>query len=75
MNYNEPVTNIILDMLAKVQAHALDFSSFKIPKHTPMRSILADAQMQTSITQTTETPIQVNFVERPIQVYNPKTLK
>lgn len=36
VNYNEPVTNIILDVLAKVQANATDFSDVKIPKPTPI---------------------------------------
>lgn len=36
VNYNEPVTNIILDVLAKVQANATDFSGVIIPKPTPI---------------------------------------
>lgn len=36
VNYNEPVTNIILDVLAKVQENATDFSGVKIPKPTPI---------------------------------------
>lgn len=47
VDYNEPVTNVILDVLAKVQAHASDFSSVKIPKATPLRPISADARVQT----------------------------
>lgn len=35
VNYNDPVTKIILDVLAKVQANATDFSDIVIPKPKP----------------------------------------
>lgn len=56
VDYNEPVTNVILDVLAKVQAHASDFSSVKIPKATPLRPISADARVQTPIQEPTRPP-------------------
>lgn len=57
VDYNEPVTNVILDVLAKVQAHASDFSGVKIPKPTPLRPISADARVRPPEDTTTETGV------------------
>lgn len=63
MDYNEPVTNIILDVLTKVQANVLDFSGVKIPKPKP---IVARAEVQTA-----EIPVQ----EDPTSIQSPEDIE
>lgn len=50
IDYNEPVTKILLDVLDKVQAHDTDFSTLKVPSCAATRVTpnLVDAQNQTS---------------------------